>query len=74
MLCKPFSASLLTYASPQASVEPVPPPLHILSKANDVAVSLIKPTSTCAEAAQTLLRWPKLAAWMESVAKKIESC
>ena len=74
MLCKPFSASLLTYAPPQASVGPAPPPPHVLSKAIYIALSLIKPTSTHAEATQTLLGWPKLAAWMESIAEKIKPC
>ena len=72
MSCHALSTSISAHPTPQASVEPTPPPQHVLSKANHVALSLIKPTSTHAEAAQTLLGWPKLAAWMESVAEKVK--
>ena len=73
MSCDAVRASISAHATPQASVEPAPPP-HVLSKAMYIALSLIKPTSTHAEATQTLLGWPKLAAWMESIAEKIKPC
>ena len=72
MSCDAFSTSSSAHAPPQASVEPAPPTLYVPSKGNKVPFSLIKPTSTHAEATQTLLRWPKLAAWVESVAEKVE--
>ena len=74
MSCDALSTSSSAHPTPQASMEPTPPPQHVPSKANDVALSLIKPTSTHAEAAQTLFGWPKLTAWMESVAEKVEPC
>jgi hypothetical protein len=54
MSCDALSTSSSAHPTPQASVEPAPPPPHVLSKANDIALSLVKPTSTHAEAAQTL--------------------
>ena len=72
MSCDALSTSSTTHAPPQASVEPAPPPPHVPSKGDKVPLSLIKPTSTHAEAAQTLLGWPQLTAWMESVAEKIK--
>ena len=55
MSCDALSTSSSAHPTPQASVEPAPPPLHVPSKGDKVAFSLIKPTSTHAEAAQTLL-------------------
>ena len=72
MSCDALSTSSSAHPTPQASVEPAPPPLHVPSKGDKVAFSLNKPTSTHAEAAQTLCGWPKLAAWMESVAEKVK--
>ena len=72
MSCYAFSTSCSTNPTPQASVEPAPPPLYVPSKGDKVPFSLIKPTRTHAEATQTLLGWPQLTAWMESVAEKIK--
>ena len=68
-----FDSSFSTHASPQAPMKPTPPPLHVLPKPNDVGLSLVKPTSTHAEATQALLGWPKLAAWVETVAEEIKA-
>jgi hypothetical protein len=67
-----FSTSSSAHPTPQASVEPAPPTSYILSKATDVALSLVKPTRTHTKATQTLFGWPKLTAWMELVAEKVE--
>jgi hypothetical protein len=72
MSCDAIDTSRTAHPTPQASVEPTPPPQHVLSKTKHVALSLVKPTSTHAKATQTLLGWPQLTAWMELVAEKVK--